>query len=105
MKIRRTQMIKSLVFTAIAATPGAIWLYNAGTTQSLVITCLGSLVGFGLSLPGVSARRVAGGTIGMIAMNNLPHSIGHKVFDKLTSDGAPAEGKEDHPEPENRWGD
>jgi len=105
MRLTRTQLIKSIVFTAVAAAPGTIWYCSAGTTQSLVIACLGALIGLGLSLPGVSARRVVGGTVGMIAMHNLPKSVGHKVFDKLTSDQDRDAGKESRPEPGNRWGD
>lgn len=73
------QLAKSLILTALGATPGIIWYFNAGTTQAIVITLLGSLVGFGLSLPGVSAARVAGGTAGMIVARNTHGELRDKV--------------------------
>jgi len=73
---------KSVVCTLIGAAPGAIWLINVGTTQSLVIACLGAFIGFGLSLPGVSATRVLGATVGMILARNVPMSpLQDKILD------------------------
>ena len=76
------QAAKTVVCTLMGAAPGAIWLINVGTTQSLVITCLGAFIGFGLSLPGVSAARVLGATVGMILARNVPMSpLQDKILD------------------------
>jgi len=91
------QITKSVVSAAIGAAPGIIWFFNAGTTQSVVIACLGAFVGFGLSLPGVSAARVAGGTVGMIAAHNAPVSMRGKIMDAFV-------GGDDTPENETGAG-
>lgn len=99
-KITGKQITKSVVFTILGATPGIIWFLNAGTTQSVVIGCLGAFVGFGLSLPGVSAARVAGGTAGMIVANNAPRSMQGKIMETFTGGGEPDEKQEDSSEEE-----
>lgn len=92
-KITARQIAKSVVFTAIGAAPGIIWFFNAGTTQPIVIACLGAFVAFGLSLPGVSAARIAGGTAGMIVARNAPSSMQGKIMDAFV-------GEDDSPENE-----
>ncbi|QDU08744.1 hypothetical protein [Gimesia aquarii] len=93
-KITGKQIAKSVVFTVIGAAPGTIWFFNAGTTQSIVIACLGALVAFGLSLPGVSAARVAGGTVGVIAANNAPRPLQGKIIDTFVGENESTENEQ-----------
>ncbi|QDT26624.1 hypothetical protein [Gimesia panareensis] len=102
-KITGKQIIKSVLFTAAGAAPGVIWIINAGTTQSIVIACLGAAVGFGLSLPGVSAARVAGGTVGVIAARNAPLSMQDKILDTFIGEGETPENEQESEE--NQRGD
>ncbi|QDT43577.1 hypothetical protein Pan241w_36790 [Gimesia alba] len=92
------QITKSICLTLIGAAPGTIWFFNVGTTQSIVIGCLGALIGFGLSLPGVSAARVAGGTVGMIAANNAPRRMQGQIMDTFVGE---KETPESQPNPES----
>ncbi len=80
------QVVKTLLFAGLGAAPGSVWLYYAGSTQALVILLLGTLVGVGLSLPGVSALRVAGGTVGMIAAYNAPRSMRGRIMEHFVGD-------------------
>jgi hypothetical protein len=73
------QIVKSVLLTGLGATPGAIWFANVGSTQSAVILALGALIGFGLSLPGVSVGNVLAGTAGMIIMKNAPRSMHDEI--------------------------
>lgn len=79
-KITGKQIAKSIVMTLIGAAPGTLWFFNAGKTQSIVIASLGAFVAFCLSLPGVSAARVAGGTAGMIIARNAPRSMQGEIL-------------------------
>lgn len=78
---RGKQIMKSVIFTLIGAAPGGVWLAMSGTTQAAVIFGLGALIGLGLSLPGVSAARVAGGTVGAIAAYNAPRSMREGIME------------------------
>lgn len=90
------QIAITIAFTLIGAAPGAIWLINAGTTQSLVIACLGAFIGFGLSLPGVSAARVMGATVGMILARNVPMSpLQDKILDAFIDNRRPLDAERD----------
>ncbi|QDV16231.1 hypothetical protein Pan153_08530 [Gimesia panareensis] len=100
-RITGKQITKSVLFTAAGAAPGIIWIINAGTTQSIVIACLGAAVGFGLSLPGVSAARVAGGTVGVIVARNAPLSMQDKILDTFIGDSETPENEQD-PEADQR---
>ncbi len=80
------QIAKSLICTALGATPGTLWFANAGTTQSAVILGLGALIGFGLSLPGVSVGNVLSGTVGAIALKNAPRSMRDEITDTFFRD-------------------
>jgi hypothetical protein len=104
-RITGKQITKSIVFTVLGATPGVVWFLNAGTTQSVVIACLGTFIGFGLSLPGVSVARVAGGTAGMIIANNAPRSMQGKIMDTFTGGTEPDEIQEDSSEEETQHGE
>ncbi len=85
-KIAPKQIAKSIIFTALGAAPGIIWFCNAGTGQSIIIACLGAFVAFGLSLPGVSMARVAGGTAGVLVAHNVPRSMQGKVMDTFVGE-------------------
>lgn len=100
-KITTKQVIKTVIFTTIGAAPGTVWTILAGSTQSVVITCLGAFIGFGLSLPGVSAARVASGTAGMIIAKNVPSSMQDKVWDTFLGEdeSTPPSSSENHEEP------
>ncbi len=93
------QVIKSVILTSIGAAPGTIWFINAHTTQAVVIACLGTFIGFALSLPGVSAARVAGGVAGSIVAHNVPRSMQKRVFDAFLPDELLA--KEEPPKENN----
>jgi hypothetical protein len=80
------QVVKSVVLTGLGAAPGAIWLANAGTTQSAVILGLGTLIGFCLSLPGVSVGNVMAGTVGAIALKNSPRFMHDEIVDTFFRD-------------------
>lgn len=81
MTITSHQVLKSAVGISLGAGLGlfcwAVLDYGAG--WALLIGALGSFIGFALSLPGVSAERVAGATIEMF--------IGYNPVE-----GPPAEG-------------
>ncbi len=79
--VANAQIAKSIAMTTLGALPGIIWYVNAPSTQPVVIGCLGAFVGFALSLPGVSAARVAGGTVAAIAAHNAPRSMRNGIWD------------------------
>lgn len=97
-RITRKQVTKSAVFIAIGAAPGFIWFLSAGTTQSIVITCLCALVALLLSLPGVSAARVARGTAGAILAYNAPRSVRGAIIDATFGEKEPPKTAEPRPD-------
>ncbi len=82
----RRQIYKSIGGTALGVTPGLVWYAVSGTAQGLVLAGLGAFIGFALSLPGVSASRVANLTAGVIVANNVPTPMKHKVMDHFVKD-------------------
>jgi hypothetical protein len=83
----RRQIIKSIVGTALGVAPGVTWWIISGTTQGLVLAGFGAFIGFALSLPGVSASRIAGATAGTIVAYNVPGPLKGKVLDHFMKEG------------------
>jgi len=79
------QIFKSLVLIILGGLLGLIPFRIGATGFAVVVSILGMFVGFALSLPGVSAARVAGGVAGAIIAKNVP-IFGHEVFRRLTED-------------------
>lgn len=82
----RKQVVKSLLGTVVGGAAGGFWLVQGGGTQAVVIMLLGAFIGFALTLPGVSAARVAGGAAGMIVAHNAPASMRGKILDYFVAD-------------------
>ncbi len=72
MQVTGRQVAKTALFTAIGAAPGTLWFLNAGPPQSVVIACLGAFVGFALSLPDVSGKRISAGLMAAIVNKTFP---------------------------------
>jgi hypothetical protein len=81
MSISKKQVVKSVVYVFIAAILGGTWIAVAPWPSSVVVAVLCVLAGAGLSLPGVSAARVAGGTVGLIVAKNAPPFMRQKIMD------------------------
>ena|SRR5581483_261312 len=98
MRIKAAQVIKSLIGGVLGGLPGAIWYFNVGSVQSIVIASLGAFVGFALTLPGVSLERVALGTVGAIAARNVHGPMRERILEATMGNGnqAPADDENDH---------
>jgi hypothetical protein len=59
----------------------------AGTAQAAIICGLGTLIGYCLSLPGVSVSNVLSGTAGAIVLYNTPRMMRDQVGDAFFGDG------------------
>jgi hypothetical protein len=70
--IAKGQVLRSMLSTAAAVAPGLLWFASGGSGPAAVVTVLGGFIGFCLSLPGVSATRIARGTFWTIVVYNAP---------------------------------
>ena len=101
MAVSRRQVITTIIGLIVGALPGIIWYAMAGVGQALVIAILGAFVAAALTLPGVSARRVAGGTVGMIATYNTPRVMHGAIWDVTLGKDKPKPADEPSADPEN----
>jgi hypothetical protein len=86
--ISKGQVVKSIGFALVGAAPGLIMWAVKGGMQGLVLCGLGAFIGFAFSLPGVSAKRVAGLTAGVMVAHNVPAPLRDRVFDHFTGETA-----------------
>lgn len=95
----RQQAAKSIVVAVVFSIPGIALFANTGLGAHLLIAVLGAFVGFALTLPGVSAARVARVTGGMIAARNLPGPLADKVMDAAIGNESRSDNEPDKTDP------
>jgi len=78
------QLVASAIGLAIGGFPGAYWYAHARSTQAAIICGLGALIGFCLTLPGVSIGRVLTG-VGIMTVSK--RKFGRMVADAFNADG------------------
>ena len=80
------QLTKSVLFFVLGAIPGVLIYLLSGLAGHLSVAVLGALVGFAISFPSVSAKRVFSGAAAAVVANNVPRSMQSKVFDAMIPD-------------------
>src|ERR1700752_2025255 len=85
------QSVKSVLGAIVGGLPGLVcwWGLDYGVAWAIFIGPMGAFIGFALTLPGVSTKRVLGGTAGMIVAHNTIHSWGERVYDVIAGDDEP----------------
>lgn len=78
------QMVTSAIGLAIGGFPGGYWYAHARSIQAAIICGLGALIGFCLTLSGVSIGRVLTG-VGVMTVSK--RKFGRMVADAFHSDG------------------
>lgn len=76
------QVTLTLFLTAVGVAPGLIWFREADPTRFYIIVGLGGLIGFLISLPGVSGERIFG-ALTLIAVRDAPSSIRRMVSNEV----------------------
>jgi hypothetical protein len=85
------QTLKSIFGATLGCLPALLWwrLLDCSLGWSVVLAILGMFIGFALTLPGVSSRRVFGMTAAWIVSHNTSHSKCEPVYEWLTDDHPP----------------
>jgi hypothetical protein len=111
MTLTLRQVVKSAIGICCGVGLGLFCWYvlDYGRGYVLFIGGVGSFIGFALSLPGVSARRVAGATTEMIVGYNLTDGSGESGHQTRTGTNATAteslakDGANETPDSDKPW--
>jgi hypothetical protein len=92
MRVSLEQIRKSALAVLVGGVLGLLcwWLLDYGVRWAIFIAATSMFIGFALTLPGVSRKRVLGAAAGWIVAHNTLHGWGEKVYEAFAGEDEPA---------------